>query len=422
MGRRKNGNTIVFDFRDRSGTIQLRARTDGAEAGRATASIAEWDIGDIVSVTGGIYVTHQGKIGLEAEEGSLLAKALQRPPTTSEGLKRTGSRRELELIASPDCRNRVITRAAMIDALREWMRRHDFIEVETPILQLLAGGALARPFVAHHNALDREVSLRVSAELYLRRCTVGDLERVYDLGKCFRNEGMSRRHSPEFTMLEWSMAYSDYHDAAAFTEQLVAYIAERALGSLKISHGELVLSLIPPWRRVTLRDAIKETTSLDIFAASPRELLDAVPIELTSSVSWSDAVRTLYGRCVEPHLAQPTIVYDFPLDTHPCLRQHSTQIELGESFDVVIGGVEVGSGGTEINDPDEQWDRFIEQRNAGSGQTDGHEPHPNDREYVTALRYGAPPSSGVGIGIDRLLMVLLDTDSIQKVVAFPTPR
>jgi lysyl-tRNA synthetase class 2 len=305
----------------------------------------------------------------------------------------------------------------MVGAIRDWMKRHDFIEVETPILQALAGGAVARPFLTHHNALDREVSLRVSTELYLRRCTVGDLERVYELGKCFRNEGMSRRHSPEFTMLEWSMAYSDYQDAATLTEELVTHVAKQVLGDLRITYDGIPIDLKTPWRRVTLQEAIKDRTGLDILGSNPKELLAALGATPTRDCSWTDAVYKLYGTCVEPYLGQPTIVCDFPLDAHPCLRQHSTRWQLGESFDVVVGGLEIGSGGTELSDPDEQRLRFIEQR---SDRADGHEPHPNDREYVAALEYGAPPSAGVGIGIDRLLMVLLDIDPIGEATLFAT--
>ncbi len=242
------------------------------------------------------------------------------------------------------------------------------------------------------------------------------MERVYDLGKHFRNEGISPKHSPEFTMIEWSMTYCDYRDAAALMERLVADVAGQVWRTLQFSYRGMPISLARPWRQLTFQDAIGEATGLDIFAASPSELMAAAP---STDDSWTGAVHAIYTKHVEPHLIQPTIVRDFPLDTHPCLKQHATRAQLGESFDVVIGGVEVGSGGTELNDPDEQWARFVAQR---SERTTGSAPHPQDQEYVTALQYGAPPSAGAGIGIDRLLMVLLNTDSIRDVMLFPTSR
>lgn len=410
IARRKNGGVVLLDLRDRSGTIRLIVNAD---ADSATATIGDADIGDIVTVVGHVYVTARDKLCLEVVSGSLLAKALQLPLT--KGRNPNGRRRELELMASAECRRLFVARATALMAVRDWMTRHDFVEVETPILQRLAGGALARPFVTHHNALNCRVSLRLSTELYLRRCSIGDMERVYELGKCFRNEGISRRHSPEFTMLEWYVAYSDYRDIAASAEQLVTHVASRVLGSLRVTYKGHVIDLEAPWRRLTLQEAIKERTGLDIFAASQPELLAALPGSPTSSGSWADVVQKIYGSRVEPYLIQPTIIYDCPLDMHPCMKRHAGRSELAESFDVVVGGVEISSGGTALTDPDEQWQRFEAQRR----RRDGTEPHPNDQELTTALHYGAPPAAGAGMGIDRLLMVLLDRDSIRDVTLFP---
>jgi lysyl-tRNA synthetase class 2 len=410
IARRKSGEIVLLDLRDRSGTIRL---TVNADADSATATIVDADIGDIVSVVGHIYVTPRDKLCLEVESGSLLAKALQLPLT--KGLNPNGRRRELELMASAECRRLFTARATALMAIRDWMTRHDFLEVETPILQRLAGGALARPFVTHHNALDCQVSLRLSTELYLRRCSIGDMERVYELGKCFRNEGISRRHSPEFTMLEWYVAYCDYRDVAASAEQLVQQVASRVLDSLQVTYKGNVINLEGPWRRMTLREAIKERTGLDIFAASRAELSGALPGSPTSSVSWADAVQKIYGSYVEPHLIQPTIIYDCPVDMHPCVKRHAGRSQLVESFEVVLGGLEISSGGTALTDPDEQWQRFEAQRSG----LDGTDPHPNDQELVAALQYGAPPAAGGGMGIDRLLMILLDCDSIRDVTLFP---
>lgn len=410
IARRKADEIVLLDLRDRSGTIRLSVNADDDSA---RATVADADIGDIVSVVGHVYVTARDQLCLEVESGSLLAKALQLPLT--KGLNPNGRRRELELMASPECRRLFAARAAALSAVRDWMARHDFVEVETPILQRLAGGALARPFLTHHNALDCEVSLRLSTELYLRRCSIGDMERVYELGKCFRNEGISRRHSPEFTMLEWYMAYSDYRDIATAAEQLVTQVANRVLGRLRVTYKGNVIDLEPPWRRLTFGEAIKERTGLDVFAASESELSAALSESPASGSSWADVVLKIYGSRVEPYLIQPTIVYDCPLDVHPCMKRHADRSQLVESFDVVLGGVEISSGGTALTDPDEQWQRFEAQR----GGLNGTDPHPSDQELVAALQYGAPPAAGAGMGIDRLLMVLLDSDSIRDVTLFP---
>jgi lysyl-tRNA synthetase, class II len=415
VGRRKHRETILLTLQDRTGTIRLRV-----SAATSAGKIADCDIGDIVAVSGRAYVTSRGERCLQVESGSLLAKAVRRPPEMHHlGEAHAGNRRELELIACPDRRALFAVRAALIAALREGLEAEAFIEVETPMLQLLAGGALARPFLTYHNTLRREVSLRIATELFLQRCIVGGLERVYELGKCFRNEGISRKHSPEFAMLEWSMAYCEYHAAAELIEGLVAYAVERAVGSLHVTYNGMPINLETPWRRVTLQDAIQERTGVDIFECDHDEIVAALPGSPPASISWSDAVLGLYGDCVEPSLIQPTIVYDFPLETHPCMKRHPVRPQAGESFDIVIGGVEICSGGTGLNNPDEQWERFVAQRGDAEGQ---QEPHPHDREYVAALEYGMPPVAGGGLGLDRLLMVLLDRESILDVILFPATR
>lgn len=417
VSRRKSGAATLLELRDRSGTIPVCVHDSETLDGGPLVAILECDIGDVVSVTGHIYVSSRGKLALEADAGALLTKALKLFPEARRGVKPTVGSSEVKLLASAEHRRRFTIRARMLAALREWMDGRDFIEVETPILQIAAGGAQARPFSTHHRALDCEMSLRVSAELYMRRCTVGDLERVYELGKRFRNEGISRRHNPEFTMLEWSMAFGDYSDAADYMEQLISHITLRALGTSEITYRGTPINLARPWRRMTLREAIEDSTGIDIYSAREEDLAAALPAGAAADCTWADAVQRIYGQCVEPHLSQPTIVFDFPLATHPCMKEHASRPELAQSFDIVIGGVEVGSGGTAITDPAEQSLRFVQQ----NGQQDGQE-HANDREFIGALQYGAPPSAGAGIGIERLLMVLLDTDSIRDVMLFPIAR
>jgi lysyl-tRNA synthetase class 2 len=413
-GRRKHRDAVLLDLRDRSGAIQLRV-----PAAAGAGEVLDCDIGDIVTVSGRARVTGRGTVGFDVESGSLLAKAIRRPPKPSDlGAVHAGNRRELELLAREELRELFAVRAALISALRAGLARSDFIEVETPILQFLPGGALAQPFRSRYNALRREVSLRISMDLMLQRCVVGGLERVYELGKCFRNEGISRRHSPEFSLLEWATAYSDYREAAAFAEGLLAEAIRRALGTVRVAHGATEIDLEPPWRRVTLREAIRERVGVDILAADRDELLAALPGRPAEDLTWSSAVLALYAAHVEPTLVQPTIVYDFPLDVHPCMKRHPVQPRVGESFDIVIGGVEICSGGTALNDPEEQWERFAQQQR-GDG---GHEPQPHDREYVAALEYGMPPVAGGGLGLDRLLTILLDRDTILDVMLFPVSR
>jgi lysyl-tRNA synthetase class 2 len=421
VARHKKGEAILLQLRDRSGTIRLRFRPDAPNENGLQAEIVNWDIGDIVAVAGELN-GDRDRLGLEIRSGQLLTKAMQ----LNHGLSQPGHRprrRELELMARGDYRDRFRTRARLIASIREWLNRREFIEVETPVLQLGAGGASARPFSTRHNALGRDLTLRISTQLHLRRCGIGDLERVYELGKCFRNEGMSIKHSPEFTLLEWSMAYSDHCDSAALIEQLVSDLARSVLGDPTATRAGHTIDLERPWRRVTLREAIEEAVGLDILAADLDDLTAALPAtskngqgDATETDAWSDAVHLLYSRCVEANLVQPTIVYDFPLSTNPCMKRHSSgESRVGESFDIVIGGVEIASGGSEVNDPDEQWERFVEQRGGN-----GREPAAHEREYVAALSFGAPPSSGAGLGIDRLMMLLLGCDSIGDVTLFPT--
>jgi lysyl-tRNA synthetase, class II len=421
VSRRKKDEATLLELRDRSGTIRLRFCPDPAADIGLQDEIVNWDIGDVVAVAGELHGDGD-RLGVEIRSGRLLTKSMQ----LNHGLSQPGHRprrRELELMAKDDSRVRFQTRARLIASIREWLNRREFIEVETPVLQPGAGGALARPFSTSHNALGRDLTLRISTQLHLRRCAIGDLERVSELGKCFRNEGMSIKHSPEFTLLEWSLAYSDYRDSAALIEQLVSDLARSVLDDPTVTRAGHTIDLERPWRRVTLREAIEEAVGLDILAADVDDLTAALPAtsengqgDATEADAWSDAVHLLYSRYVEANLVQPTIVYDFPLSTNPCMKRHpSGESGVGESFDIVIGGVEIASGGSEVNDPDEQWERFVEQRGGN-----GCEPEAHDREYVAAMSYGAPPSSGAGLGIDRVMMLLLGGDSIADVTLFPT--
>jgi lysyl-tRNA synthetase, class II len=423
VSKRGHGKTTFIDLRDFSGQIQLAVRHDTL-GDEAYQRILDLDVGDIVEAEGCIYVTQRGQLALSVHRCALLTKALRPPPAKYHGLGDTGTRyryRELDLLANETTRQLFVTRAKTIDALRAFMAERGFIEVETPVLQTLAGGASARPFLTHHNALDQEMSLRISVELYLNRCLIGGLENVYDLGKCFRNEGISYRHSPEFTMLEWLMSYSDHTDVACFTEEMVAYVAQHVLGTTLIERGGEQIDLAKPWRNTTMQAEILRVTSVDFLEADRDELARLLSGKVHPDASWAQVVQAVYSKLVEPTLNQPTHVYDFPLESFPITKAHAKDARLAEHFDAVIGGIELVSGDSEVNDPIEQWQRFVEQRKQRRADDDDA-PHPNDEEYVRALEYGLAPSASGGMGVDRLLMLLTGHETLREVVPFPVMR
>ncbi|MGA9875436.1 MAG: lysine--tRNA ligase [Solirubrobacteraceae bacterium] len=423
ISRRGHGKTAFIDLRDHTGQIQLAVRHDTLGE-QAYERILDLDIGDIVEAEGCVYVTQRGQLALSVHSCALLTKALRPPPAKYHGLGDTGTRyryRELDLLANETTRELFVTRAKTIDALRAFMTERGFIEVETPVLQALAGGASARPFLTHHNALDQEMSLRISVELYLNRCLIGGLENVYDLGKCFRNEGISYRHSPEFTMLEWLMSYSDHTDVARFTEDLVAYVANKVLGSTLIERGGETIDLAKPWHKTTMREEILRVADVDFLEASRDELAELLDGKVHPDASWAQVVQAVYSKLVEPTLNQPTLVYDFPLESFPITKAHAENPRLAEHFDAVIGGIELVSGDSEVNDPVEQWQRFVEQRKQRNTDDDDA-PHPHDEEYVRALEYGLAPSASGGMGVDRLLMILTGHETLREVAPFPVMR
>lgn len=424
VGRRGHGKKSFLDLRDNSGEIQLYAAEDllGADS---YARLLELDIGDIVAIEGCVYVTQRGQLAVSVHRFTLLTKALRTPPSRYHGVGDTGTRhrfRELDLMANEEARELFRVRSRTIETLRDWLDGRGFIEVETPVLQTLAGGASARPFVTHHNALDIDLSLRISVELYLNRCLIGGMENVFDLGKCFRNEGISYRHSPEFTMLEWLQSYSDYNDVARLTEQMVADVARDVLGSTIVKRGDQTLDL-SVWRHTTMREVVLQETGLDIMesdAASLIALLKERGEKIHPESSWAHAVHTIYSKLVEHTLVQPTLVFDFPVEQFPITKRHSEHHQLAEHFDAVIGGIELVSGDSEVTDPVEQRERFLEQRR-GRGE-DADEAHPHDEEYVRSLEYGLAPSASGGMGVDRLLMILTGYETLREVIPFPTMR
>jgi lysyl-tRNA synthetase class 2 len=418
--RRGQGRMAFLDLDDRSARIQLQAKLDvlGEEP---MARLLELDLGDIVGVDGLAFRSKRGELSLRVEGFEVLAKSLRPPPDKFHGLQDVETRfrhRELDLIANEEARELFVTRAKVISAIRRHLDDDGFVEVETPILQPLYGGALARPFVTHHNELDRDLYLRIATELYLKRLIVGGLERVYELGKDFRNEGVSFKHNPEFTMLEWYEAYADYESTAQRLETLVGQVAQAAGYA-----GEI--DFAPPWRRVTFVGAIQEATGIDIEAVRDRDALEAAIRERglqmpTEGLTWPQLVDDLLSKHVEPELQQPTFVMDYPVELSPFAKAHRSKPGLVERFEAYAGGMEIANAFTELNDPDVQRERFEAQARFAAAGDD--EAHPHDEAFLQALEQGMPPTGGLGLGIDRLVMLLTGRRSIREVVLFPAMR
>jgi lysyl-tRNA synthetase, class II len=419
VARRGQGKMAFLDLEDRSGRIQLQARADvlGPERMDLLLSL---DLGDLLGVDGTAFSSRRGELTLRVDGFALLAKSLRPPPDKHQGLTDVETRfrhRELDLIANREARELFVTRARVVTTVRRFLDDEGFVEVETPVLQPLYGGAMARPFTTHHNALDRDFYLRIATELYLKRLIVGGLERVYELGKDFRNEGVDTTHNPEFTMLEWYEAYADYMDVAERCERLV-YAVSQAVGY----EGEL--DFTPPWRRETLAGAILDRTGIDILALRERGELAAQmrrrELAVPEQATWPQLVDELVSEYVEPTLIQPTFLLDFPVEISPLAKDHRSVPGLVERFEAFVNGMEIANAFTELNDPDEQRRRFESQRRfAAAGD---EEAQPYDEVFVQALEQGMPPTGGIGIGIDRLVMIMTGMRSIREVVLFPALR
>src|SRR3954466_10432852 len=418
--RREQGKAAFLDLVDRSGRIQLMARVNelGEEKFERLLSL---DLGDLIGAEGTVLRTRRGELSLRLQDFAVLAKSLRPPPEKHHGLADVELRhrhRELDLLSNEETRELFITRAKVITAMRRWLDERGFVEVETRVLQPIYGGALARPFSTHHNELDRTLFLRIATELYLKRLIVGGLERVYELGKDFRNEGVSYKHNPEFTMVEWYEAYADYNTAAQRLERVVGAAAEAAG-----YEGEIDFSA--PWRRVSFVAAIEEATGIDVTAHRDRDSLVAqirargldMP---TEDLSWPALVDDLLSKHVEPGLAQPTFVMDYPVELSPFAKAHRSEPGLVERFEAFAGGMEIANAFTELNDPDVQRERFEAQ--ARLSEAGDEETQPFDEAFLQALEHGMPPTGGLGLGIDRLVMLLTGRRSIREVVLFPAMR
>jgi lysyl-tRNA synthetase class 2 len=419
VARRGQGKMAFLDLSDRSGRIQLQARVD--ELGEdGMEQLVELDLGDFIGVDGVAFATRRGELTLRIERYELLAKSLRPLPEKYHGLRDVETRfrhRELDLIANEEARELFVLRARVIAAVRRFLDGEGFVEVETPVLQPLYGGALARPFTTHHNALNRTLFLRIATELYLKRLIVGGLEKVYELGKDFRNEGVDSTHNPEFTMLEWYEAFADYQDVADRCERLVSYVADDV-------DYRGPIDFTPPWRRETLAGAIMERTGIDILALRERDALAAEMrahgLGVPEDDTWPQLVDELLSKHVEPTLEQATFLFDYPVELSPFAKRHRAEAGLAERFEAFASGMEIANAFTELNDPDEQRRRFEQQRKLAAAGDE--EAQPYDEAFIEALEYGMPPTGGIGIGIDRLVMALSGRESIREVVLFPAMR
>ncbi len=411
MARRDMGKLVFLDLVDRSGKIQLLVAED-------RAGPVDLDLGDIVGATGIPSKTKRGEPSLAVTELELLAKIRRPLPDTFHGLTETETRyrqRYLDLLMSEESRADFETRARMVTAIRRYLDDNGFVEVETPILHPRYGGALADPFVTHSNELDQDLYLRIATELYLKRLIVGGLERVYELGRDFRNESVSYKHAPEFTMVEWYEAYADYEDTMRRIEELVETVARETIGTTKVTFRGHEVDLQAPWKRVKLVDALEEKGLWTRDEAELRKRLGERDVDTGANDTWSKLIDHALSHFVEPELIEPTILHDYPVEVSPFARPTDDDQAIVERFEFFVGGMELGNAFSEINDPDEQAERFAEQAADAQGQQ-------GDPDYVEALAYGMPPTGGLGFGIDRLAMVLTGKDNIRDTILFPALR
>lgn len=426
---REMGKASFAHIEDRSGRIQLYFKKD--DLGEDYRLVHMMDLGDFIGVEGFVFKTRTGEITIHVQSVVLLSKALRPPPYGKQkgdehwyGLHDVEQRyrqRYVDLIVNPDSRKTFEKRSKIIRAIREFYDNRDYLEVETPVLQAVAGGAAARPFLTHHNALDHEFHLRISLELFLKRLIVGGMEKVYEIGRVFRNEGLSTRHNPEFTLIESYEAYANLEDIEKLVEELFAYVAQSLYGTTKISYQGQELDLTPPWKRLPMLEGIEQYAGIkpEEFATveSAKAAMERVGLSTEHEDMIGGIIEKLHERFVQPNLIQPTFITDFPIETSPLAKKIPDNPTLTRRFEVYIGGQETGNAFSEINDPVDQRERFTQQgKRRAAGDV---EAHPMDEDFLTALEYGMPPTGGLGIGIDRMVMLFTDQDSIRDVVLFP---
>ena len=423
VAKRGHGKASFANIADFSSTIQLYSKEDtlGEETYTAYKTL---DIGDTIGITGDLFITHTGELTIRVTAFTLLSKALNPLPEKFHGLQDKELRyrkRYLDLIANPSVKSVFVTRSKILSFIRSFLEEKCFLEVETPVLHTMAGGAAAKPFFTHHNALDMQLTLRIALELHLKRLIVGGFERVFEIGRVFRNEGISYKHNPEYTLLELYQAYADYHDMMALIEELLGALAMKLHGSYEIPYGDKVLNFKAPFARYTMAEVILKYSGVDIskhdFESLKKEIIKlhiSIPDDYTAK---GQLITLLYDKHVEDNLIQPTFIIDYPIETSPLAKKHRDNPALVERFELIVSTLEIANAFSELNDPIDQHERFTEQlkqKEAGD-----EEAHGMDSDFVEALEYGMPPTGGLGIGIDRVIMLMTNSQSIRDVLLFP---
>ena len=423
MAKRGMGKTAFTDLRDGSGKIQLFFRINNL--GEKYDLVKDIDIGDIIGAKGKLFLTRSGEPTIEVEDFTLLAKALQPLPEKWHGLSDVEKRyrqRYLDLISNPEIRKIFEIRSKTISAARDFLNKRGFLEVETPVFQSEAGGAAARPFITHHNTLDRDFYLRIALELHLKRLIIGGFDKVYELGRIFRNEGIDFKHNPEFTMLETYEAYADYQDVMKMVEEMISTVSQQVSGNLKVEYNGNIIDFTPPWKRMELRQAVIQYADLDYNQFPDTESLKAEMLrrgmQFDLKKERGKLIDEIISTYVDPKMIQPTILYDYPIELSPLAKKKPGDDKTVERFEAYAGGMEIANAFTELNDPLDQRQRFqkqVEERGAGD-----QEASQMDEDFLLAMEHGMPPTGGLGVGIDRLVMIFTNQQSIREVILFPT--
>lgn len=425
ISRRIMGKASFAHLLDCGTTIQFYCKRD--EMGEAEyAEFKKWDLGDVLGIEGEVFTTHTGEVSVKVHKATLLSKSLLPLPEKYHGLKDTDLRyrqRYVDLIANPEVMDTFKKRSKIISCIRRFLDEKGFIEVETPILNSIPSGASARPFITHHNTLDIDMYLRIAPELYLKRLIVGGFDKVYEIGRLFRNEGMDVKHNPEFTTIELYQAYADYNDMMDITEEMYKYCAKEVLGTTTVNFQGTTLELGGKWPRLTMVEAVRKYTGIDFDTMEIPEIIEkaaAIGVELDKDISWGKALYEVFDQKIEEHLIQPTFIIDYPVEVSPLAKRKPSDKRLTERFEFFMIACEMGNAFSELNDPIDQRGRFEQQAKERANGDD--EAQMTDDDFVTALEYGLPPTGGLGIGIDRMVMLLTDNYSIRDVLLFPTMK
>jgi lysyl-tRNA synthetase, class II len=428
MALRSFGKLVFATLREDGQNLQISARR-GEARDAVFELVSRLDVGDFVRVSGPVWLTKKGELTVDARDAALLAKGLSPLPEKWHGLQDVEARfrqRYLDLLVNEDARRIAILRSRIVTAMRAFLDSRGFVEIETPVLQPIYGGAAARPFTTHHNAYDQQLYLRISDELYLKRLVVGGIDRVYEIGRVFRNEGVSRKHNPEFTMMECYQAYADYHDMMELTQAMLQQVASAVFGATRIPHPQsnTEIELSGEWPRLKLCESIARVTGVDVLAhpdlASLRAALERAGVAFPEVPTWARLVDELFSAHVEPTLIQPCFIVDYPVELSPLAKRKADDPRLVERFEAFLGGIEVGNAFSELNDPEDQRARLEQSRSDHAAGDD--EAHPLDEDFLAALEVGMPPTGGLGVGIDRLVMLLVGAPSLREVIAFPYTR